>query len=194
MDKFDRKDYAGLLEAMSDGKVTITAGGKKKIFRARVRVIAGCNQTDRFPEELIDRFDFKFELKRPDEKQEKEIVSTIMDTWFMPKGDYTGDELRAFIHYIKNFEPQIPPETRHIGKKLIQLYIDLKDKDKGNIRKDESIIRVAYAIAKINMRDMMPEDIIRAIGLIDESMQNKLEPFYLLAEKEKEAIRKGIKP
>jgi len=176
LDKFQKKDYAGLLEAMSDGRVTITLmkGEAEKTFKARVRVIAGCNKLDRFPPELLDRFDFKIHLTSPDKDDEKKIMEERIDTWFMEKPSYDGKELRAFLKWISDFEPKIPDETRKIAKKLMKIYIDMKEEEKGNIRRDESILRVAYTIAKLNRRNVTPYDFLRAIELIDEKHGSKL--------------------
>jgi len=186
LDKFNAKDFAGLLEAMSDGKVTITLakGEVEKTFNASVRVIAGCNRIDKFPPELLDRFDFKIKMERPDREEEKRIIGDMIDSWFVEKPSYDGVELRAYLQWISNFEPEI--KERKIIKKLIQMYVDLRGDEKGNIRRDESIMRVAYTIAKLNKRDVMPEDVIRAIGLIDETMtEGKLRGLRLLIEKER---------
>lgn len=188
LDKFNKKDYAGLLEAMSDGRVTITLmkGEGEKTFKARVRVIAGCNSTERFPQELLDRFDFKIHLEAPKKHEEKQIIEDIIDSWFMEKPSYNGVELRAFLQWISGFEPNIPDETRRITKKLLKLYIDLREDEKGSIRRDESILRVAYTIAKLNRRDVMPEDIVRAIELLDDTITSgKLQALKMLVEKEK---------
>ena len=188
LDKFQAKDYAGLLEAMSDGIVTISLGvGEiEKTFKARVRVVAGCNKTDRFPPELLDRFDFKIKMESPTREDEKRIVTNLIDNWFMEKPSYNGVELRAYLEWIKNYEPEISQQTRRIVKKLIQMYIDLRGDEKGNIRRDESIMRVAYTIAKLNRREVLPEDVVRAIELIDENVTDgTIRALKMLIEKER---------
>jgi len=189
LDKFQAKDFAGLLEALSNGRVTINVGGLERTFNARVRCIAGCNRIEKFPEELLDRFDFKIKLEAPKRDDEKRIIADIIDSWFTEKPSYDGRELRAYLQWIADFEPKISPETRKIIKKVIQMYIDLRKDDKGNIRRDEAIIRVAYTIAKLNRRDVIPEDVVRAIELLDETMtEGKLKGIRLLIEKEKEKL------
>ena len=188
LDKFSNKDFAGLLEAMSSGRVTISLmkGEVEKTFPARVRVIAGSNKIDRFPPELLDRFDFKIYLEKPKRDEEKRIISDMVDSWFTEKPSYNGVELRAYLQWISNYEPEISYNVRKIVKKVIQMYIDLRGEEKGNIRRDESIMRIAYTIAKLNKRAMMPEDVVRAIRYIDETMtEGKLNGLKLLIEKEK---------
>jgi len=185
LDKFRPKDFAGLLEAMSDGKVTINAGGKEAVFNARVRVICGCNSTDKFPDELMDRFDFKLYLEAPDRNNEKVIISSIIDNWFIEKPNYDGTELRAYLQWIKDYEPGVPSHIRSIIKKVIQMYIDMRKGEKGSIRRDEAIIRIAYTIAKLNHRDVHPMDAVRAIELMDNDINDgRLQGLRMLVERE----------
>ncbi len=66
LDKFDQKSLQGLLEALEEGKIHIDVGKTRTILDARVRCIACANDTSKFSRELMDRFDFKFEVLKPD--------------------------------------------------------------------------------------------------------------------------------
>ncbi len=56
-------------------------------------------------------------------------------------------------------------------KELIQYHIDL-EKESTSTRQKESIIRIAYTLAKINRREIKPEDVIRAIELKYKDLNN----------------------
>jgi len=165
LDEFKPRDRQGLLESMSEGIVNIEAGGMSAEFQARCRVLACANNTDNFSPELMDRFDFHFELETPEEKEQKNIMENIVDGWFRKKEGYQGIELRQYLSWIKPFKPDISPETREKVKELIQYHIELEDQEKTSVRQKESLLRIAYTIAKLNRRDLKVEDVLKAIEL-----------------------------
>lgn len=166
LDEFKPKDRQGLLEAMSEGQVEINAGGMEATFEARVRVIAAANSIDSFSPELLDRFDFHIKLETPDTDERKQIAETQIDNWFSPKGDYDGHELRQYLNWVKPYQPDFTREAREKAASFIASYIDL-DTTEGGVRQDESIIRVAYTIAKLHRSEVKPEYIPRAMVLIN---------------------------
>lgn len=166
LDEFKPDDRQGLLEAMSEGTVEITAGGMEAEFSAAARIIAATNSTGAFSPELLDRFDFHLNLETPDDDERKEIAESQIDQWFRSKGDYDGLELREYLRWIKPYEPDFPSEARQKAASFIGSYIDLDGGD-GGVRQDESIIRVAYTIAKLHRSPVKPEYIPRAMILIN---------------------------
>lgn len=168
LDKFSPKDRAGLLESMADGVVKLEGGGMTSEFEARTRVIAGCNSTDSFSDELLDRFDFHFKLEVPDKDESKEIMDDRIDSFFKQKEGYKGLELKKYVEWCRKFTPDIPKYVRGNMKKLIKMYIDFEENGSG-IRGKEAVIRLAYTIAKLYRRDMITKDVIRAVIQIDES-------------------------
>lgn len=166
LDKFSEKDRYGLLESMEEGEVIIHAGKTHVRLPARCRVIAGANSIKDFAPELLDRFDFKVDLKIPGIDEEKEIIAQIVEAWREAKEGYYGEELRAYLDWIKSYEPKIPDEVRKMIAILIQAFIDMNEAVRGSIRKKESIVRVAYTIAKLNRRAMKAEDMLHAIRLL----------------------------
>jgi len=165
LDEFKARDRQGLLESMSEGVVNIEAGGMSAEFQARCRVLACTNTTDSFSPELMDRFDFHFELETPEEKEQKNIMDNIVDGWFKKKEGYQGIELKQYLSWIKPFKPDISPETREKIKELIKYHIELEDQERTSVRQKESLLRIAYTIAKLNRRDLKVEDVLKAIEL-----------------------------
>ncbi len=89
--------------------------------------------------------------------------SRVMN-WYMPKEGYDGVNLRNFFRWVREFEPEIDYDTRVMTAKLMAMYLVLTESD-GSIRDEESIIRIAATIAKLHYRDMIPEDMLRAIRM-----------------------------
>lgn len=164
LDKFDQKSLQGLLEALEEGKIHIDVGKTHAILDARVRCIACANDTSKFSRELMDRFDFKFEVLKPDPDFKREIMRSRVMNWYMPKEGYDGVNLRNFLKWISDFEPEIAYGTRVMMAKLMEMYLVLTESD-GSIRDEESIIRIAVTIAKLHHRDVIPDDMLRAIRM-----------------------------
>lgn len=164
MDKFDQKSLQGLLEALEEGKIHIDVGKTHTIIDARVRCIACANDTSKFPPELVDRFDFRFEIKKPDPDYKRKIMQSRVMNWFRPKEGYDGVNLRNYLRWIGNFTPEISDATRVSMAKLMEMYLVLTESD-GSIRAEESLIRIAVTIAKLHHRDMVAEDMLRAIRM-----------------------------
>ncbi len=172
LDKFPNKDRQGLLEPMAEGIVTITAGGMEKTFDAECRVIGCANSVEEFSPELLDRFDFIFDMKRPTGEEEKKVVSSILKHWFSGKPGYHGVDLKEYLNWIGDFEPGMDQPTREKADVLMQMLIDFDDKAVGSIRRRESIIRVAYTIAKLNRRSVVIGDFLRAIKMLHPDMSD----------------------
>ena len=170
LDKFCNADRQGLLESMEEGVINIEAGGMTARLDAETRVIACANRLEKFSPELLDRFDFKIHTKVPTDEQEKKVICSIIDHWFMGKNGYDGKDLKAYLGWIKSFEPVIPSEIRVMMKQLISMYIDLDESIRGSTRRKESILRVTYTIAKLNRRDVVVEDILSAMKLLNPNL------------------------
>jgi DNA replicative helicase MCM subunit Mcm2 (Cdc46/Mcm family) len=184
LDKFSQSDRQGLLEAMEEGVVQIEAGGMSERFPAECRVIACANRITEFSPELMDRFDFKFEMKTPKGDQMKTVMRAIIDHWFMEKDGYTGEDLRAYLEWCRNYEPNIHMQVREQAKEIISLFLDLDDKATQGVRARESILRVAYTIAKVNHRDLNALDILRAIKITNPQLNGgKISALQQLTDK-----------
>lgn len=170
LDKFTDKDRQGLLEAMEEGKVQIDVGKHSALLDAEVRAIAAANRITHFSPELLDRFDFKFELKAPVGENEKKITCSIVDHWFEDKEVYDGFDLKNYLNWISDFEPSIPREVRHKVKLLLCMYIDLDEGIRGSPRCKESILRVAFTIAKLHRRNVEVKDFLTAIKLLNPNL------------------------
>ncbi len=185
LDKFSDKDRQGLLEAMEEGKVQIDVGKHSAMLDAEVRAIAAANRLTHFSPELLDRFDFKFELKAPVGEQEKKITCSIVDHWFEDKEGYDGFDLKNYLDWIRDFVPSIPGEVREKIKTLLCMYIDLDEGIRGSPRRKESVLRVAFTIAKLHRRNVEVKDFISAVKALNPNMNSgKMQALEQLAAKE----------
>ena len=98
------------------------------------------------------------------------VICSIIDTWFESKDGYDGIELKAYLDWVKSFEPVIPIDVRVKMKQLVSMYIDLDESIRGSTRRKESILRVTFTIAKLNKRDVVVDDILSAIKLLNPSL------------------------
>ncbi|MFH1188245.1 MAG: ATP-binding protein [bacterium] len=166
LDKFSRPDLYKFYEALTSGFYEINKGEIRKTYQAEVRAIAVANSKE-LPEQLLDRFDMIYEVIIPDSAVEKKITDNLYDYWVKPKEDYKGEELRQYLMWIKDYEPQISEEVLYKCKQIKNCYIDLADDKRPNIRQKEGLMRVAFTIAKLNHRPLHAGDFVQAVSLVD---------------------------
>lgn len=171
LDKFDQKSLQGLLEALEEGKIHIDVGKTHTVIDARVRCIACANDTSKFAPELMDRFDFKFEVKKPEPEFKRRVMRSRVMNWYKPKEGYDGVNLRNYLGWIVDFTPDISDGTRIVMVKLMEMYLVLTESD-GSIRAEESLIRIAVTIAKLHHRNVYPVDMLRAIRIKHPDLNN----------------------
>lgn len=194
LDEFKPQDRQGLLEAMSEGVVEVEAGGMSASFDARVRVLAAANEVDSFSPELLDRFDFHFQLDKPEGEARKEIADNVVSSWFRQKDGYQGQNLKKYLSWVRPYQPDFPDESRDVAYDFISTYIDLDTGGHG-VRGDESIIRVAYTIAKLSRTDLRPEYIPRAMMLVNPDTVEGLRAMLkngIISDRHKELIRSAL--
>jgi DNA replicative helicase MCM subunit Mcm2 (Cdc46/Mcm family) len=165
LEKFDQHSLQGLLEALEEGRIQIDVGKTHTVIDARVRCIACANDiSKKLSRELIDRFDFKFEILKPDLEFKKKIMRSRVMHWFREKAGHDGLNLKNYLRWIRNYEPHISDGVRKSWMKLIEMYLVLTESE-GSIREDESMIRIAVTISKMHHRDAIPDDMVRAIRI-----------------------------
>lgn len=175
IEKFPKSILETLFEAMSTGEFDVNKGGIHERKRAEVRAIAVGNDISKLPEALKDRFDMTFYYEIPDKQTEKKITDDLYQQWLSGKDDFRGERLRAYLQWIRDFEPAISQDVMNAISELKNAYIDLCEK-KPDIREKEAFLKVAYTIAKINRRELMPQDFLQAISLVDSEFEgSKLE-------------------
>lgn len=165
LEKFDQHSLQGLLEALEEGRIQIDVGKTHTVIDARVRCVACANDiSKKLSRELLDRFDFKFEIFKPDLEFKKKIMQSRIMHWYCEKEQHDGINLKNFLRWIGGFEPDISQDTRVRMVRLMEMYLTLTESN-GSVRDEESLIRIAVAIAKLHHRDVVAGDLLRAIRL-----------------------------
>lgn len=166
IDEFKMSDRKGLLESMAEGEITIEKGGMRAEFDARVRILASANTIDSLSREILDRFDFKIKLEKPDRNKKKEIMDYVVRNWKREKKGFSGVALRHYLNWIKPVHPKLRGEVREKTAKAIRKFIEYEkdDKEKG-IRYESSILRIAETIARLNRRNITKDDVLKAIKI-----------------------------
>lgn len=184
IEKFPKPVLEALFEAMSTGEFDVNKGDIHERKKAEIRAVAVGNDISKLPEALRDRFDMTFYYEIPDKSTEKKITDDLYQQWLTGRDDYRGERLRAYLEWVKPYEPTITQEIMDRITKLKNAYIDLSEK-KADIREKEAFLKVSYTIAKINHRPLMIQDFLKAITLVDSQFNGSK---YLALE----TIAKGV--
>lgn len=196
LEKFGKSDREALFEAMSDGQYEINKGDINRTVPAQIRVVATANDIGKLSKPLLGRFDFVIEMEEYDEAETVAVSDTIfesMEAAFLDgEAEQSRSDLRAYLKWVETFEPSADEDTVE-ALKLMKNHLIRQEGLKGDIRGKEAWFRVPYTIAKLNRRDMTPQDFISAVELlhpdvIDSRVRAELEA---LAEGDYEAAMKG---
>lgn len=181
LDKMSVRDQSALLQAMEEGRYTITKGKFRERFKAEVRVVATANDITKIQKPLLDRFDFIFNLDVPSREERAKNVDHLVEQFFDMFDAPKGDIIREYLGWVHDFDPSV--EKMDKIKEVMRSYIKLTSKElsEASYRSLElSILRIAYALAKLRRKNVTPVDVVKAIRMKDESLTN--EQFrYLMA-------------
>ena len=187
LDKMSPKDQDALLQAMEEGRYTIIKGKHRETFRAEVRVVAAANDMNKISRPLLDRFDFVFQLRTPTKEERAKNVDVLVDSFFGMLETPKERVLIEYLYWIKPFEPKVTPEEASKIKEVLRSYLKLSNVDvesKSYRSLELSILRIAYALAKLEKKDITAEHVVRAIKLKDGITEEQYK--YLMA------IAKGL--
>jgi DNA replicative helicase MCM subunit Mcm2 (Cdc46/Mcm family) len=170
LDKMSINDQNGLLQAMEEGAYTITKGKNHETFKSEVRVIATCNNIKKIQKPLVDRFDFPFKVSKISRINRAEYVSDIIDS-FMGKNakDYSL-VVKAYLNWARNAKTYIDPGEEAAIKKAIKEYILNSEANIEGVSYrslEFSILRISYALALLERKNIMNHHIHFAINLKD---------------------------
>lgn len=180
LDKFAKSERDALYEAMSEGRFEINQGKIREVVNAEVRAIATCNALDKFADAIIDRFDFVIEMDEYNEAETVEVSDKLFDNFVdgFVKGerDRTEQPVPEYLRWVDPYTPGVTEEFQSKVKNMKNYLIESENMT-GAIRKKQAWLRIAYTWAKLNKRDMQPDDFINAIDLLypDEDLRRPLE-------------------
>ncbi|MEM5811519.1 MAG: minichromosome maintenance protein MCM [Candidatus Aenigmatarchaeota archaeon] len=193
-EKIEKDDMTALHEVMEQQTVSIAKASIVATLPARTSILAAANpKYGRFdevkpiseqltiPETILTRFDLKFALRDvPDEERDRKIIEHIEKARYFQVEEYSKpkidlDLLRKYIAYAKSrCKPKL---TEEAGRKLKEFYLSLRKMSVGGVvsittRQYESLVRLAQASAKIQLREWINEDDVnRAINLLLSSLK-----------------------
>jgi DNA replicative helicase MCM subunit Mcm2 (Cdc46/Mcm family) len=171
LDKMPTSDRDGFLAALEDGIVIYASGNGEGEYPAEIIGIAGANSISRFTPEQLLRFDFRFEIHPYTEKQACNIADSVSKGMGKAPKELPQALLAKFLKWTRSRKAGIPEDIRNSGAEEIKTYI--RQSKNTDIRRVESIWRVARAIARLNYRDVTLLDVKTAIRLLDAADKTK---------------------
>ena len=190
LDRLAHNDQNALLQAMEEGSYIVIKGKHRQRLRANVVVIASANEKKKIQKPLLDRFDFIHELKTPTKEERIETVPTLVDTFFST-ADREERALWRYMLFVQSNEPKVSNEMKKKISKLIATYIRMSKSDITELSYrslELSILRIAYAIAKLQRSDLEEKHVIQAIQLKDPEFVIDVDAIETL----KKALESGL--
>ncbi len=113
-------------------------------------------------EALFNQFEFVIEFDRLAEAERDAAIDWQYDHFRQPKNPGETDQLKKYIAWVRDFEPEISDAT------LEQIKTFKRDRieEFGNVREGISVLTVAYTIARLNHRDAQLADYETAYRLV----------------------------
>lgn len=177
LDKMSGKDQNGLLQAMEEGEYMIVKGNKRRRFRAEIRVIASANELSKITRPLLDRFDFVFNITTPSREERAQHTPRLVKSFIGHTQEQEIAVLKSYLQWIKKFYPTIEENNLNTVVQMIQAYIlqTHTNIDEISYRNLEySILRIAYAMAKLDKNNIKTEYIKRAIMFKDKILSGMI--------------------
>lgn len=177
LDKASSKDQNGLLQAMEEGYFSIIKAKHRERFKAEVRVIATANLIEKIQKPLLDRFDFVFHVHpcpRPDRaKNVDKLINSFMDG----QEDTNSKLILEYMEWIEDYDVKLSLNHENAIRETIKKYIV---ETKTNIEYvsyrslELSILRIAYAMAKLETTTINDRHVRNAIWLKDQVLKSIL--------------------
>jgi len=174
LDKMSGKDMTGLLQAMEEGAYTIVKGKHRERFKAEVRVVATANNINKITKPLLDRFDFIFKVKTMPREERAKGVKTIVENFFGENTKMGINVLREYLKWIDDGTAYIKEEDTPVVINMLKKYILLTKTaiDEVSYRNLElSILRIAYAMAKLEKKNISTHHVEEAIIFKDRMLR-----------------------
>ncbi|HSF50155.1 MAG TPA: AAA family ATPase, partial [Nitrososphaeraceae archaeon] len=176
--RLDPEDQGHLLDVMEEGEFTINKHGINAKIISPTTIIASANPVNNSSwsddlkinlneipalKPIIDRFDLIFVVRIPNDEnviRRYTYMKSLQEDSLIP--DYSN-YLKKHIAYAKRFNPIFSEEAKSI---LDEFFIRLISKNKNKNKKDvfnsprrrDSIYRIAKAISKLNLKNVVDVD------------------------------------
>ena len=203
IDKTNPEDYGDHNNAMNDMMVPIAKSNVKAKLATETSYLATANPENRvfvneisfydqinMPKDFLDRFDIIFPLITSQDKIKRDKIMDIMigrhlddkeDAVWQPK--YNHNTIMKYVAYCRRKKPK-PVLSKSLSPLIKSQLHELMNpkgdnQERVSFRQLESLLRFAYASARLNLRDIEEEDILFSfelkkksfsdLGIIDES-------------------------
>ena len=165
---------AHLLDVMEEGKFSISKYGINRSIRAPTTILASANPVnstwknsdkidlDEIPalKPIIDRFDLVFGLRRLEKEQAiREYAYKKSDLEGKLEPDYNV-YLKKHIMYARRINPGLSEEAKEM---LNEYYIELATNHHVSPRVQETLFRLAKAMARLMLRNIVDVDVAREL-------------------------------
>jgi len=175
LDKMAWRDQDGLLQAMEEGRYTVVKGKNVAHFNAEIRAIAACNIIQRIEKPLLDRFDFVFRVHQQGRQQRADQCKTIIEGFL---GGENFEQTRIVQLYLRSIHDntvdyapgQIDNITATMREYIRKTHTNIDAVSYRNL--ELSFLRIAYAMAKIEGKNITVEHMKKAIWLKDAMLLN----------------------
>ena len=174
------RDRASLYNAMEKGFITYDKGGKHYKFDSRIRIIAAANPTgDRFsgwtvetlkkqlPFEpaLLSRFHLVFLVRKPDPKQFAEITRRIVSQDRSKRSSADENFIKDYVSYAEGKQVRLTPRLEN---EIVDFVSEIKEKEREYLieispRLVKGFVRLAKASARLNLRDVVEKQDVKAV-------------------------------
>lgn len=175
LDKMPANDQNGLLQAMEEGQYTIIKGRTRQRFDSEVRVLGCANVLKKIQKPLLDRFDFVLFVKPSIRSERADNVKRIVNTFAGKEETRYAKIIQEYMKWINGHEVSIPDSEEDAINNIIREYIlHTQTKiDSVSYRSLElSILRIAYAMAKLEKRNIGREHVKTAVRVKDQILKN----------------------
>lgn len=178
-EKVERSSLKHFLRAMEEGQLSVPAGEDQgdgqgaEPIPMHWRLLATANDigglSDTLPE-LLDRFDFKLKMNPPTLQQAQHVVGGMMENFRRPRFDQQERYgfVGSFLQWAKTWTPELPEVearfARHIGQSVLA---NMPAGSEVRMRSFESVMRVAFAMARVRRIDVVAELVMDAFEFLN---------------------------
>ena len=158
-DKMDKKSFGSILT--SCGETGYIAIRDKKI-KAETKGLLLANDISKWAPEVLNRFTFRIETKKLDDIILSKALDYRYKYWNKAKPSGTIDDLRKFLKWIHDYEPEIQDLDK------IQKFKEDNIKWFDDIRMGLEVMRIALTIGRLNREPVTVDTYMRACKLYHE--------------------------
>ncbi len=166
LDKMKKEDREGLLECMSEGRVTMQGSEVEESWRANTIVLASANDKEKLTKKLRHRFDLRLKFGYYDRETGKKILEDKSKNFLKKKGDEEDiTTLKKYLKAVRRFDIEIDkPEA---CKRAIEEFLEMNDIKEVNPRDHMArFMRIGLCHARLHFRKPRIVDFAEAIHLL----------------------------